>query len=446
MQIITRTIVAGFMFGVLSTLSVQATDNDLNILRAHLDSHRSAEAWALAEKLEPQRAGDPEFDFLYAQAALAARRPSQAIFALERVRLQRPGQEQARLLLVRAYLAAGDSFRARSELDALLASRPSEPVRNEAQKLSTQLMSPVHLNAMRGFIGFDVGYDSNVNSATDASFVNGIGGGPGLGVILAPGDRAQHDSFARLSAGYGGQVPLGSRVVLYADIAGFANALYTQTQFSTWLYQARAGASWQAGPHRLALPVSRQVFSVDHQRYSTYDAASLEWTYAFSSRQRLNLGASRSLTSYIEQPTRDVRSTGAILAWNTIAGRTRLKLSTHYRQDDPRADYSGTPAQSNASMGRHATALGLDVSHPLSPRHEPRVSVLYQKSQHDDADPVFGVVREDQYAYVVAGWDWRVRPGWMWHFDLSHAANRSTIDLYEFDRSQISLGVRHDFN
>lgn len=433
------------MYGLLSALSVQAAD-DLNILRAHLDSRRSAEAWALAEKLEPQRAGDSEFDFLYAQAALAAKRPSQAIFALERVRLQRPGQQQARLLLVRAYLAAGDSFRARSELDALLASRPSESVRHEAQKLSTQLISPVRLNAMRGFIGFGVGYDSNVNSATDASFVNGIGGSPILGVILAPGDRAQHDSFARLSAGYGGYVPLGSRVSLYADIAGFANALYTQTQFNTWLYQARVGASWQAGPHRLALPISRQVFSVDRQRYSTYDAAGLEWTYAFSSTQRLNLGVSRSLTSYLEQPSRDLRSTGAVVAWNTMAGRTRLRLSTHYRQDDPRADYSGTPAQSNASMGRHTTALGLDVSHPLWPRHEPRVSVLYQNSQHDDADPVFGVVRHDRYAYVVAGWDWRVRPGWMWHVDLSHAVNRSTIDLYDFDRSQILLGVRHDFH
>lgn len=129
-----------------------------------------------------------------------------------------------------------------------------------------------------------------------------------------------------------------------------------------------------------------------------------------------------------------------------MAGRTRLRLSTHYRQEDPRVDYSGTPAQSNASMGRHTTAFGLDVSHPLWPRHEPRVSVLYQNSQHDDADPVFGVVRHDRYAYVVAGWDWRVRPGWMWHADLSHAVNRSTIDLYEFDRSQILLGVRHDFH
>ena len=114
MRTILLTVVVGFALGI-PLASAQAAE-DVEKLSGYLSSNRVVEAWALAEKIEPQHAGEPEFDLLYAQAALAAKHPSQAIFALERIRQQQPGQQQARLLLVRAHRAAGDSIRARSEI------------------------------------------------------------------------------------------------------------------------------------------------------------------------------------------------------------------------------------------------------------------------------------------------------------------------------------------
>ena len=133
MQTITRMAGAGFVFSLLLAAPVLAA-GDLDTLRTHLDQQRSAEAWALAEKLHGPRAGNPDFDFLYARAALAARHPSQAIFALERVRLAQPKNQLAWLLLARAHLAAGDPVRARRERDALLADNPSAAIRNQAPR------------------------------------------------------------------------------------------------------------------------------------------------------------------------------------------------------------------------------------------------------------------------------------------------------------------------
>lgn len=444
MRAITKIVGAGFVCGLLLATPAQAAD-DLETLQTHLDKHRSAEAWTLAERLHGRHAGNPDFDFLYARAALAAKHPSEALFALERVRLQRPTQQQAWLLLVQAHLEAGDPAHARREVDALLASAPPEAIRAPAQKLKARLSIATASRPVRGYIGIETGYDSNVNSATDALSVTGIVGGPATGFILAPGDRAQSDSFARLSAGVGANLGLGSQASLFADVSGYANALYDQTQFSTSLYQGRVGASWQAGRHRLTLPLSRQVFSVDHRRYSVYDTAALEWTYALSAAQQLMLAASRSFSGYVDQPTRDTRSTAALAGWSTTAGRARLGVNVRYGQDDPRVDSFGTPAQSNAFMGRQVMALGFDARYSLSPQHAPRFGVVFQDSRHDGADPDFRVVRHDQYAYVVAGWDWRVRPNWTLRADLNFAANRSNIDLYDFDRTQILLGVRHDF-
>ena len=445
MQTITRMVGAGFVFSLLLAAPVLAAD-DLDTLRTHLDQQRTAEAWALAEKLHGPRAGNPDFDFLYARAALAARHPSQAIFALERVRLAQPKNQLAWLLLARAHLAAGDPAHARRELDALLASAPPEVIRAQAQKLKLSVAPATTSRPVHGFIGLDVGYDSNVNSATDAASVTGILGNPTWGINLAPGDRAQSDSSARLSAGIGGKLALGSQTALFADASGYANVLYDHTQFSTSLYQARAGASWRNGSHRLTLPVSRQVFSVGHRRYSVYDAAALEWTYALGVAQQLMLAASRSFSGYVDQPTRDARSTAALAGWSTIVGRARLGVNVRYGQDDPRVDYFGAPAQSNASMSRQSTALGFDASYRLWPRHTPRVGMVFQSSRHDDPDLVFAVERHDQYAYIVAGWDWRIQPDWLLRADLNFAANRSNIDLYDFDRTQVLLGVRHDFH
>lgn len=444
MQTITRIVAAGFVSSLLWAASVLAAD-DINTLHTHLDNRRSAQAWTLAEKLEPQQAGNPDFDFLYAQAALAANHPSQAIFALERVRLHQPGQQAAWLLLVRAYLEAGDITRARRELQALLAHSPSLEIQAEARTLAIQLKTARAPRLPHGFIGLDIGYDSNVNSATDAISISGIGGSPDAGVVLAPEDRAQPDSFARLYAGYGGRRAFAAHSAVFADVFSYANVLYDQTQFSSSLYRGRIGVDWRHGRHYLALPLSRQVFNVDHGRYSVYDAAGLEWNYAYTARQALKLGISYGHVRYVDQPTRDARLSSAWVGWNTVVGRTHLDFNLRYGQDDVRVDYNETLSESNAFMSRQYYALGINANYRWHPRHVPRLSILLQDSQHDGTDPDFILRRQDQYLYLGVGWDWRFRPDLTLRADLNYAANRSNIDIYDYDRLQILLGARYDF-
>ena len=445
MQAITRISTTGVgLCLLLLAASVKAAE-DLDVLRTHLDNRRSAEAWILAEKLEPWHAGNPSFDYLYAQAALAANHPSRAIFALERVRLRQPRQEQAWLLLVRAYLEAGDSVRARRELDALMASAPSTATRAQANTFSAQLTVSRATRPVRGFVGFDIGHDSNVNSATDAVSISGIGGSPIAGVVLAPEDRAQADSFARLYAGYGGRRAVGMHAAFFADVFGYVNALYEQTRFSSSLYRGRVGADWQHGRQRLALPLSRQVFNVDHGRYSIYDAAGLEWSYAVSAQQEMILGASHGQVRYVGQPTRDARLRSAWFGWNAGLGHSQLGLNIRYGQDDARIDFNETLSESNAFMGRQYYAFGLDARYRWRSRHVPRLSILLQGSRHDGSDPDFILRRQDQYLYYGVGWDWQLRTDWILRADLNYVTNRSNIDIYDYDRRQILLGARYDF-
>jgi len=69
--------------------------------------------------MEPQRAGDPQFDYLLGIAALDAGDPQRAVFALERVLAQQPDNALARAEIARAFYAMGEREAARQEFEAV---------------------------------------------------------------------------------------------------------------------------------------------------------------------------------------------------------------------------------------------------------------------------------------------------------------------------------------
>ena len=87
-------------------------------------------AYKLLLPLEPQRAGDPEFDYLLGISALDAGDPERAIFALERVLAVQPENLQARAEIARAYLATGEREAAKREFEAVRARQVPPQVRS----------------------------------------------------------------------------------------------------------------------------------------------------------------------------------------------------------------------------------------------------------------------------------------------------------------------------
>jgi predicted Zn-dependent protease len=80
---------------------------------------RATEAWDLLSPLEGRLAGDPEFDYLLALAALGSGRPAAALAPLRRVLALEPRFDGARLELARALAASGDAGGARREYEAI---------------------------------------------------------------------------------------------------------------------------------------------------------------------------------------------------------------------------------------------------------------------------------------------------------------------------------------
>ena len=106
-------LVAGLMIAGLARADA-VTDN----AKALLDKGEAKAAYALLEPLEPQRAGDPEYDFLLGLAALEIGKNTNAVFALERVLAVDPNHARARAEIARAYAALGELATAKQEFEA----------------------------------------------------------------------------------------------------------------------------------------------------------------------------------------------------------------------------------------------------------------------------------------------------------------------------------------
>ena len=94
----------------------------------------AAGAFALLEPLEPQRAGEIDFDYALGTAALDSGKPDRATIALERILAVDPNFAGARLDLGRALFAMGSDDLAKNEFETVLGQNPPAAVKPLIEK------------------------------------------------------------------------------------------------------------------------------------------------------------------------------------------------------------------------------------------------------------------------------------------------------------------------
>ncbi|MEE8287199.1 MAG: tetratricopeptide repeat protein, partial [Gammaproteobacteria bacterium] len=147
-----------------------------------LDTGSTGRAYELAESRAAKEAGDPEFDFLFALAALAVGHPERAVFALERVLFLHPQNDRVRLELARAQFLLGNYPEARTQFELVLTHRPPTNVRDQVKLFLAKIREQEKAvrPSFHSYVNVNTGHDTNVNSATAGSAVSV----PALGQVL----------------------------------------------------------------------------------------------------------------------------------------------------------------------------------------------------------------------------------------------------------------------
>ncbi|MFQ5756256.1 MAG: tetratricopeptide repeat protein, partial [Acidiferrobacterales bacterium] len=162
-----------------------------------LDAGEAGLAYDLALSRSTTEAGDPEFDFSFALAAMQVGHPERAVFALERVLFLFPENDRVRLELARAQFMLGNFAEARTQFEIVLTHKPPPNVRERVKLFLAKIgeheaaVRPVyHANT-----AFRAGFDSNINAATAEGSIPV----PGLGtVFLNPEAQELGGNFAEL--------------------------------------------------------------------------------------------------------------------------------------------------------------------------------------------------------------------------------------------------------
>ncbi len=396
-------------------------------------------AWQRAQSLEAELAGDPAFDFLYAQAALAAGKADYAVFALERVLLQQPDHHRARAELARAYYHSGNWDAAERHFQRVLAINPPANVRANIQQFLDAIERQRSLLSSRwsAFVELRSGYDSNVNSATTETTVST----PAFGVIpLSASSTEQSDHFLDKNAGFIWQKPLAKTRGLFATLQYRDRENFDTQTSDLRSIGVSAGPMFAVAGGRLTVPLNAQTLYLANERYRNLLAVSANWLRPLTAEDDVTLFAQLGSIKYPGQSARDVDTALLGIGWDHRLAEPEVAFSlSAYLGDE---DTQSSAAQQN---GKDYYGVRLAADWAFRTDHSLYANLTGQWSQHDAQDAVFAVTRKEDFAQLVLGWAYEIAQPWTLSVELSAIENNSTIALYEYDRRQVLLGVKYRF-
>jgi thioredoxin-like negative regulator of GroEL len=401
---------------------------------------RAEEAWQLLLPLEPEHAGNPEFDYLLAVAALESGKPNRATFILERVVATNPGHVAARLEMARALFALGDFERAERELDVVLASNPPPAVVSLAMAYRERMRdAPLPGSTVSGYAEIAIGRDTNVTAGSRAGsiFIPSLG----TDLILDPLFTRQADQFTAVGAGVQFSRPLSGSTAL---IAG--------GDLRRRLHSSLDVLDWQAVDVHLGLQHRRDArdsvrvvghlneYELDRSRYRSLQTATAEWTRAFGDRARVSVSMHGARIRYLTADTRasssDLLGLGADATYVVDAATRTLAFGGVYAGHD-------NAVAGRADGDRRLYGASGGFQRRLSARVEGYASLALLNSDYRDVHPSFGVVREDRQLDLAFGASWDIGRGWFLRPQLVHTRNVSNLQSSDYQRTEGSLALQY---
>ena len=402
---------------------------------------KSEQAYTLLLKTFDQDAGDPDYDYLFGMAAMDAGHPTEAVFAFERILDVNPNHSEARIELARAYYQLNEYNAAQKEFETV---REDAPVAVQST-IDKFLAAIKHASApaqkhFEAYVQAGLGWDSNVNGATDSSRVSL----PGFGNILVTLDDSgieKDSAVASLDAGFYLEEPTSNDTSIYAR--GYLNARdpLQEGNFSTQTIGGIVGLLKFAGKNQFRVGITGQKYFVDeHTNYNLGGIRSV-WQHNMDSHTRVSLFGEYAAVRYPSQDVRDVnRATAGISitkAFETQGNPVLFASLTggdEDEKDDNRPDqgrhYYGISTGGLITLRENITAIG---------------GLSYQHSRYGARAPLFATTRDDDLYSASAGLIIDVKENWDVRPVIKYTNHDSTLPINDYNRWQAHINVRRTF-
>lgn len=424
--------------------SAVAADAQLEQAQGLLDKKQSAQAYEMLAPLESARAGEPDYDYLLAIAALDGGKPTQAVFALERFLALNPENGLARLELARAYYMMGDIKASRLEFDTVKRQQAPTQVSAAIQSYLSAMNAIAANDAtrVRGYVELGGGYDSNANSATAASQI-AIPMYGGAITTLDPSSRSQGDQFATAGAGVSVRHPFSSEWALNST-ASFNSRRYDDlSTYNISNIDGSVGLTRTLGAEQFTGAMQYQKLYVDDSSYRQIFGVLGQWQHVIDEQRQFTVYGQAMRLDYsgvqdIRDASRYVIGTAYSQAFNAEYLPV-MYVGAYVGRERP--DASNVPHLGNNFVGLRAggqlsfsASLALVGSASIEHRdyrgEEPQFQRNRSDRQHDLSLALVFIPKND----------WVIRP------EISYIRNDSSIVLNDFSRTQYLVTIRRNFN
>jgi tetratricopeptide (TPR) repeat protein len=425
-----------------SALSAMAAGADLPAAKALLESGKPAEAYTALAPFEFEMAGNQDYDYLLAVAALDSGQPEKAILIFDRVLSVNPNFAGARLDLARSYFELKSDAAAREQFEIVQAENPPEPAKSTIAKYLTAIdaRTASQTSNFKAYAEFVVGYDSNVNASTsDANvFV------PALNATLTLSSSNLETSSEYFSAATGGEYThvIGPKIKLLvgADVKKRYNP--EASAFHTGSIDLHAGVRYGEEDNNVTVSAQRGRFYLGGDPNRDSYGANAQWAYTIHPQLQVSLFGAVTLSRYV--PTgiqaNDSNLTVAGISWlYAVDLEAKTLVST--------TAFAGVDSQHRQRADGSKNFRGVRVAAQHRVRDDIALygSLGLQKGDYDTVNIAFTEKRDDRQYDAAAGVSWRVNDAWSVRPQVSYTRNNSDISIYEYKRKDASVTVRYDF-
>lgn len=397
-------------------------------------------AYQVLSIIEPEYAGNIDFDYLYGIAAVGSNHHTEGMFALERVLAVKPDHVGARKLAARAHFSLGEVEASKKEYKNLRKLDPSAETEKVVQYYLSAIDKALGLgNRFTAYLETGLGWDSNISSATNINAVTV----PSLGTFQLDRDsREQSTSFLHVGGGAGFKVPANDKVAFIGNLKLAKNIAQKHQEFETSSVDLSAGVEFKLDEGLITFSLQNNHFLIDDKVF--------RHAYGFTTQYTKNWNEQAQSSAYGQYSKLNYKDNSFRNADRFVLGVNHAHAFQHKYKPvvfggayiaQERTKKSNTKFLDQNIFGvRGGTQLA------FTPAWTGYLSTGYEHRQHRDDDIQFLYEREDDQYDLTLGLNYTPARYWTVKPKISYIKSDSNIDLYTFDRTTVSVNVRRDFN
>lgn len=403
---------------------------------------RYHEAFTLISRLFKQSPDSEALNFALGSSAYAIGKLSHASVAFERVIALNPDNQRARLELARTYAAMGQFTLARETFESVLQTLPPPVVRENVERYLEKIADAQRQWKVSASVGAGVFYDDNVNVGPKADFVRiqPVAFGPVIFDELSVASQSKpQESFGAFALVHGtveydpgmrGRWSLFNHATYYETILEG-----NQDTFDTIF--ARNVLGLRHSGYRTLAELSGAFTYIEREddEFAVSYGLQSVFAYAPSARDRWITSASLEKRDYhkVLDPDSVYIEVGESYAYRLESHPAEVRFGVAGFFENARADQYD-------NVGVRAS-LGATYSLPWNLRLAGQGA--YQFATYDERELIAPTEREDDQWRLALGVTRPVAKNTNLSLQYNYTRNDSSFDLYEYDRSVVTMSVDH---